>query len=520
MPRAPYRTRARRLGLALLCLAAPTATTPTGAHAQHAPLAGLDSYIEHAMRAWGVPGLAIAIVKDDSVVLAKGYGVRELGKPEPVDAHTLFAIGSNTKAFTAAAIGILVDEGKMRWDDPVTAYLPWFQLYDPYVTREITIRDLLSHRSGLGRQGDLLWYGSAYGRDEILRRVRYLHPTSSFRSQYGYQNIMYLAAGQALGAAAGRTWDEVIAERLFRPLGMTESNTSVTALQGETDVATPHLITDGTARPIPWRNIDNIAPAGSINSSVADMARWIRLQLANGGFEGKQIIRAQTIAELRRPEIAIPSPADTLFPSTHFTLYGMGWVLQDYRGRELVWHNGGIDGMLSEVRLVPEAKLGIVILSNAEGHNMNPAIAYRIIDAYLGGPVRDWSAIFLARYRAALARQQAAEQAVVAARRPDTRPSLPLEQYAGTYADTLYGNATVTLEQGRLVLRYGPAFTGDLTHWHYDTFRVTWRHPRLGSSFVTFTLDARGKVADMDVQDITRFHAVPDTTATAAGRSR
>ncbi len=513
-----FRVAAAAAALALFAAHAPAQSSTTAARTRATanPLAGLDQYIERAMKEWRVPGVAVAIVKDDSVVYARGFGVREVGKPGQVDAHTLFAIGSNTKAFTSAAIGIMVDRKKMRWDDKVTHFLPDFQLYDPWVTREITISDILSHRSGLGRRGDMLWYGSEYGRDEILRRIRFLEPNSSFRTEFGYQNIMFLAAGQALARAAGRSWDDVIVSEIFQPLGMNESNTSTDSLRGRDDVATPHSIAGGGAAPIPWRNLDNAAPAGSINSSVADMTHWIRLQLDSGVYAGKQIISARSLNTTHSPQTITTSPRDSLFPSNHFSLYAMGWVLQDYLGRELVWHNGGIDGMLSEVRLVPEEKLGFVILTNADGHDMNPAISYRIIDAYLGAPARDWSAIFLARQKEGEAMQAEAERKAEAARARDSRPSLPLERYAGTYADSMYGNATVKLENGRLVLRYGPTFEGDLEHWQYDTFRAVWRNERLGKSFVTFALDARGRVSDVNVEGLADFGAVRDTTTRSA----
>jgi CubicO group peptidase (beta-lactamase class C family) len=272
------------------------------------------------------------------------------------------------------------------------------------------------------------------------------------------------------------------------------------------------------ATPIPWRKLDNMAPAGSINSSVSDMTHWIRMQLDTGTYGGKPVISAKSLNETHSPQTIIASPHDSLFPSQHFSSYGMGWVLQDYLGRELVWHNGGIDGMLSEVRLVPEAKLGFVILSNADGHNMNPAIAYRIIDAYLGAPSRDWSAIFLAQYKKGEAAQAAAERKMEAARAKNTKPSLPLERYAGTYADSMYGNATVELENGKLVVRYGPTFEGDLEHWHYDTFRAVWRNKRLGKSLVTFALDARARVTEMDIEGLADFDAVRDTTKISASK--
>jgi CubicO group peptidase (beta-lactamase class C family) len=490
----------------------------TSAAQQKNPLAGLDQYVERAMKEWHVPGLAIAIVKDDSVVYAKGFGVREVGKPDRVDPHTIFAIGSNTKAFTSAAVAIMVDRKKMRWDDKVTSYLPSFQLHDPYVTREITIRDVLSHRSGLGRRGDMLWYGSAYDRDEVLRRIRFLEPNTSFRSQFGYQNIMFLAAGEAMARAAGQSWDDVIVSEIFQPLGMSESSTSTDDLRGKPDVATPHLIDGANVAPIPWRKIDNVAPAGSINSSVVDMTHWIRMQLDTGAYAGRKIISAKSLQETHSPQTIIGSPSDTLFPSNHFSLYGMGWVLQDYLGRELVWHNGGIDGMLSEVRLVPEEKLGFVILSNAEGHDINPAISYRILDAYLGAPARDWSAIFLAQQKQGEAMQAGMEKKVEAARAKDSKPSLPLDRYVGTYADSMYGVATVKLENGKLVLRYAPTFEGDLEHWNYDTFRASWRDKRLGKSFVTFALDARARVTEMKVEGLADFGVVRDTTARTASR--
>jgi hypothetical protein len=300
---------------------------------------------------------------------------------------------------------------------------------------------------------------------------------------------------------------------------MDESNTSVTQLQGLTNVAAPHLQLNGRARAVPWRNIDNVAPAGSINSNVTDMAKWVRMQLAGGVVGGKPFLRPQTLAETRTPQTILPMSRDTLFPSIHFTAYGLGWVLQDYLGRQQVWHTGGIDGMLSEVRLVPEEKLGIVVLSNSEGHNMNAAIVYRILDAYLGAPARDWNAIFRAQYKAMEARQAAAEKAVLEARVQGTKPSLAIEKYAGTYTDSLYGESTVALENGRLVLRFGPSFTGDLEHWHHDTFRITWRDLRMGTGFVTFALRSNGKIDRVDVDGITTFRPVAETArAGVAGR--
>ena len=240
--------------------------------AQNGALNGFDDYVNKAMKEWEVPGVAIAIVKGDQVVLAKGYGVRKIGEPAAVDERTLFAIGSSSKAFTAASIAMLVDDGKVKWDDPVTKYLPGFEMYDPYVTRELTVRDLLSHRSGLQR-GDFLWYGTELERDEILRRTRFLKPSWSLRSTFGYQNLMFLAAGQLVSRVGGKSWDEFIQQRLFTPLAMSSSSTSINAFKNVDNVAAPHAKVEEKVQVIPWRNIDNIAPAGSINSNVVDMAQ-------------------------------------------------------------------------------------------------------------------------------------------------------------------------------------------------------------------------------------------------------
>ena len=506
---------AAALALGLIMAAAPPLPAQ---QAPAGPLAGLDAYIRQAMKDWGIAGAAVGVVKDDSLVFAGGYGVREAGKPGPVDVHTVFAIGSNTKLFTATLAGMLVDEGKLKWSDRAATLLPGFQLYDPYVTQQITLGDLLSHDSGLGRRGDLLWYASPYDRAEILRRIRYLKPITSFRAQFGYQNIMVMAAGEAVARTAGKSWDALVRERIFQPLGMSSSNTSVRDLAGLPDVASPHLLQDGKLHVIPWRDIDNIGPAGAINSDVVDMAQWLRLLLADGRYGGKVLIKPATLHQIEAPHTIVAFPGDTLVPSTHFVDYGYGVGMNDYLGRKVMTHTGGIDGMLSQVTWVPEAKLGIVVLTNTEGHNdVFAAIARRVLDAYLGAPPRDWSGILLGATRQAEAKETAAEQKLEAERPRGTHPSLPLDAYAGKYANEMYGDVAVALESGHLVARFGPNFTGDLEPWAYDSFRVTWRDLREGKSMVLFTLDPEGKVAALRIPDIDEFRRVPDRpVATAA----
>jgi CubicO group peptidase (beta-lactamase class C family) len=478
----------------------------------------LDNYINNAMKEWQVPGLAIAIVKDDRIVLAKGFGVRELGKPTPVDERTLFAIGSSSKAFTAAAIAMLVDEGKLKWDDPATKYLPGFQLYDPYTTRELTIGDLLTHRSGLTR-GDLLWYASAYDRDEVLRRVRYLKPSWSLRARFGYQNIMFLAAGQVISSVAKKSWDDFIRERIFMPLGMNSSGTSIKALINSDDVATPHSKIDDVVTKIPWRNIDNIAPAGSINSNVVDMAQWVRLQLGGGVYEKKRLLSSGAMKEMHMPQtiIRIEGPNERLYPEAHFLNYGMGWFLSDYRGRKVVEHGGAIDGMRALVAMMPEEKVGMVILTNLNGSVLVQALMYKIFDSYLGGPQRDWSSELLKSIKAFEEQGKTAEKKAEAERVKGTTPSLPLERYAGTYQSEMYGETKVALENGKLVTRFGPNFNGDLEHWHYDTFRVTWRDRMQGKGFVNFRLNTQGKVDSMSIENLSEFTRAPEKPEAVAG---
>ncbi|HEX8368727.1 MAG TPA: serine hydrolase [Pyrinomonadaceae bacterium] len=467
-------------------------------------LAEIDAYAEKARQDWNVPGMAIAIVKDDKVVFAQGYGARALGKSDKVDENTLFAIASNTKAFTTAALAILIDEGKLKWDDKVSQYLPEFQMYDAYVTREMTVRDLVSHRSGLDTfSGDLLWYETTYPSDEILRRVRYLKPTSSFRSQFGYQNLMFVAAGRIVEKVSGKTWSEFVRERILKPLGMTRTTTSVKDLKN--NYSMPHNESGGSLRVLHLGNVDAAAPAAGLNSSVKEVANWLRLQLGRGKFEGKQIYserQAGAMWSAVTPLGVNPFPAKDA-PTRLFSAYGLGWFLNDYRGRKVVSHSGGLDGMISQTALMPEENLGLVVLTNSET-GVNSIMMNKIFDVFTDAPKRDWSAERLERAKQNKARDAEADKKLVDARVKNTKPSLALADYAGTYAGEMYGDATVTEENGRLVLRLVPApnFVADLEHWHYDTFLIKWRpsvaynFPR---GFVSFTIDKTGKPEELKI---------------------
>ncbi len=492
--------------LLLLLLVAPRlllAQTAT----MEARLKEIDEYAVRVGNAWPAPGFAIGIVKDDKVVFTKGYGVRELGKLPAVDENTLFAIASNTKAFTAAALAMLVDEGKIKWDDPVTKYLPSFQLYDPYVTRELTVRDLLSHRSGLATfAGDLLWYESNYTRDEILHRARFLKPSSSFRSRFGYQNILFMAAGEVVAKVSGMSWDAFMKERFFTPLGMKRTLTAHADLLKADNVSTPHNAFEGNTRVIRYGNVDNIGAAGAIKSSVAEMAQWLRLQLGRGAYDGKKFFSTGQSREMWTPHTVlggISEQSEKSNPTRHFSLYGLGWILSDYQGRLFVSHGGGLDGMVSQLALIPEEKLGIVVLTNSET-SLSTILVNKVVDTFLGVAPRDWNSEFLARSKQSEDAAKAAAKKIEDSRMPNTKPSLPLSAYAGIYTGAMFGDARVTEENGKLVLKFVPSllFVGDLEHWQFDTFRIKWRDtivypfPR---GFLTFTLDPQAKVDEMKI---------------------
>jgi CubicO group peptidase (beta-lactamase class C family) len=462
-----------------------------------------DAYIVQALKDFATPGLAIAVVKDGRVILAKGYGVKRLGDATPVDAHTLFQIASNTKAFTAAGLGILVDQGKLQWDDRVTQFIPDFQLSDPYVTREFTVRDMLTHRSGLGLgAGDLLWFHSNYSRHEVVQRIRAAKFVSGFRAVYAYDNVMYIAAGEIFPAVTGKSWETFIQEQILTPLGMTEATTGVEAVPAGTDAATPHgRAADGHVEIVPVDSVDATAPAGGINANVTDLAKWMIVQLDSGRMASGRLWTAARTKEMWAGQTILPiesQPGALAGLTPNFAMYGLGWDLRDYRGHKVVSHSGGLAGMTSHTALVPSEKLGIVVLTNMESA-LSDALCQRVIDAYLGAPPTDWARVISTFERQQDSAGRAAQQAQSAARAADSKPSLPIAKYAAHYRDALYGDATITEEAGHLVLRFShsPAFTGDLEHWQYDTFVAHWRAKHVEDAFVTFALTAQGTVESM-----------------------
>jgi CubicO group peptidase (beta-lactamase class C family) len=406
------------------------------------------------------------------------------------------AIGSTTKAITTTAMAMLVDDGKLGWDDAVRKHLPFFRLSDPLADANVTLRDLVCHRTGLSRH-DMLWYGSPWDREEVVRRIGRVKLDQSFRSTWQYQNIMYLAAGMAAGAAASGTWEELVRQRILGPLGMTGAAFSTTVAGKVPDHATPHRKKEEKIEVIPWRNLDNIAPAGSINAGAREMSRWVRFQLGGGEFEGQRLLSAVQFAETHTPQMVLRMDENqrALLPETTQISYALGWNIHDYRGHLVVSHGGGIDGFRATVQLAPREKLGLVILANLGGTAMPEAVANNLLDLLLGLPRKNWNGLLMARAEKFRAEEQSREKEREDRRHKDTKPSRELAAYTGAYEEPAYGTARVSLENGALQLQWSN-FQSRLEHYHFDTFVAKDEKP-IEKQQVLFTLGTDGDVASM-----------------------
>ncbi len=496
--------------LAILITVATTVASPSGLSAavvQNPPNAppDLDAFVERVMETFEVPGIGLAIVKDGEVVVARGYGVRTMGGSAPVDGDTRFGIASNSKAFTATALGLLVEDGKLEWDAPVVTYLPWFQMWDPWVTREITVRDLLVHRSGLGLgQGDLMvWPPTNLTREQIARSVRHLEPVKSFRSAYAYDNVLYHVAGLVVEAASGQTWEEFVAARIIEPLGMRNTRVRGMAALEAGNVATPHARVDGRVQRIKPFAVSNSNPAMGMGSTPADMAKWLIVQMDSGRVEGGEpLFSPATTRQLWTPVTPMPiwTPAPELAAlRANFRGYGLGLVIQDYRGHRVATHSGWIVGNVSRLMMVPDMKLGVVVLLNHEASAAYNALTYHILDHYMGADDTDWVAAYEAvgeRNDEWLAERR---QEIEAARDRDSKPSLPPSRYAGTYTDAWYGDVLIETDVDGLRIRFThtPVLVGSLDHWQYDTFVARWDDRELrADAFVTFVLSPDGTIEE------------------------
>lgn len=471
----------------------------------------LDSVVQRARTDFDVPGIAVAIVHEGKMVFAKGYGVSRLDTSAPVTSKTLFGVASNTKAFTAAALAILVDEGKLAWDDRVIDRLPSFQMSDPYVSREMRIRDLLIHNSGLALgAGDLMYFPEGtLSEDEVYSRLRHVPLSTSFRSRYAYDNILYLVAGKVIEKVSGKTWAAFLRERILDPIGMSQTVLSVRHLDARPDVALPHAPgDDGKLQQLKHSSMDNNAPAAAMQSSVEEMSRWVMLQLNEGELDSKRIFSARQAREMWSMQTIIPvgtPPKPLAALKANFAGYGLGWNLNDYRGEKVVSHTGGLFGMVSRVTMIPSKKLGVIVLTNQENGAAFNAITYTVLDHYLNAPPTDWVA---AQKEALDARKAEAAKKVAgeaSKRNARSNPSLPLSAYAGRYRDPWYGDIIVEESAGTLRMRFthSPSLNGTMEHFQYDTFIARWTDRTMNAdAYVTFTLSPEGTIEQVKMKAV------------------
>ncbi|HMJ68715.1 MAG TPA: serine hydrolase [Cyclobacteriaceae bacterium] len=456
----------------------------------------LDAYIQKAQKEWDVPGMAVVVVKDGKVLLSKGYGVRELGTTNAVDSKTLFACASTTKAMTATCMGILVDEGKVSWNDPVIKHLPEFQLYDPFVTREITIRDLFVHDTGLGN-ADFLWGIMDISGDEVLRKMRDVKPTYSIRSSFIYQNIFYLAAGKIIQKISGKPWNVFVRERIFQPLDMTRTF-PLTADVNDPNQTKPHYRIEGKITVIEHTKADEIGPAGSVWSCVDDMGKWMRVMIDSSKYSGGRLLSAKTWTEMFKPQVLVPPgefyPTATL-TKPNWTTYGLGWFQHDYKGRKVNFHTGSLAGATAIHAQLPDEKLGVYVFGNYDHAEVRHALVYKTFDLFALGGTRDWSADFLKLYTNIRVGGEKQEKDFEAKRVAGTKPSLALSDYAGTYTDPLYGTVVITLQGEQLVAEANKFVTARFSHWHYDTFRGWYDKKWYGKGNMSFVIGSDGKIA-------------------------
>jgi CubicO group peptidase (beta-lactamase class C family) len=461
-------------------------------------LAGFDDVVIDAMKKFEVPGMAIAIVKNKEVIYAKGFGLRDVEKQLPATADTLFAIGSSSKAFTTFVLGTLIDDGKIEWDKPTRNYIPWFKLFDPSMTERLSVRDLVTHRSGLPRH-DLVWYNNfAASRESLVRKLAYLEPTADLREKYQYNNLMYLTAGYLTEAITGKSWEDAVRDRVLNPLGMKRTNFSVSDSQKDSDFAQPYAKRGDKIEKLPFRPITNMGPAGSINSSVNEMARWVIAHLNNGKYGDKKIAEAATVDDMHRPYMT--TGASSEFPEIVGGEYALGWFVDTYRGHRRVQHGGNIDGFSANVVLFPKDGVGMVVLTNLNGTPLRDLITQVAADRLFKLPQVDWIAQSAARRAAVEKAGREGEKKKEVTRVQGTQPSHKPEDYVGDYEHPGYGVLKVEMRDGKLEATFNNIAT-PLEHWHYDTFNGgRAKDPTFNNMKYSFQTDVNGYVAKVAAQ--------------------
>ncbi len=452
----------------------------------------LDKYIQREMKKWKVPGLAVAVVKDGKVIVSKGYGIRDITKPEEkVDENTLFQIASNSKAFTATSIALLAYQKRLSLNDKVTRWMPGFKLKDPFATEDARIRDLLCHRLGFETfQSDLFNWGGDQTRKEIIANLRNVEPVYSFRSHYGYCNAGFLTAGEIIPLVTDTTWDDFLKYHFFQPLKMNHTSTTWNGIHFDKNACLPYTLVEGNLEGMPFVNVDNLGPAASINSSVNDLSHWLLMQLDSGRYEGKRIVPFSVLQTTRTSNTIVHDQSNPYFPSKHFQTYGLGWFLEDYNGIKIISHDGGSNGFVTTTCVIPELNLGIVVLTNTDANNLFGALRQQIIDAYMNLPYRDYSAFYYKRE--SLAQQKDAddlkkERQLVALK---NKPDLDLASYSGKYHNAVYGDITIKDEKGKLNIYFShhPNLIGHLEPREKSSFLCTYSDPEYAVKIIPFTV--------------------------------
>lgn len=463
----------------------------------------LDQLVQKGMVDWKIPGMAVAIVKDGQVYYLKGFGQKKKGETDPVDENTLFGIASVSKHITASALSLLVDEGQLTWDDKISDIIPWFAFKDPWITREVTLRDALTHRVGIGRMiGNRLQFLSGRGPDELIYKLRFMDFEKPFRTSHVYSNMMYSVAGQVIEYKTGSAWGDFIQERLFKPMGMHSSTTSITQIAASSNAAWPHQEIEGEVVTIARRNWDNAAPAGAINSSVSDMAKWMIMQLGQPGvYEGKRYISEQQMAEMHKPQSIRPASQ----PYGSQNTYGLGWNILDYQGKRVLTHGGATDGFNTACYLVPELDLGVLVVGNTF-NQLGDAVAYSVMDAFLGVQGNDWANQYFSNYQRNYQRAKGLRDEIHAARKTGTHPTLAETAYLGKFAHPAYD--TVEIRKGarglEIILWDNEEVVADLEHWHYDTYRMVWRNPAQREEFMSFSIGKNASVQALQIEFVLR----------------
>ena len=468
-----------------------------------ADINAFDSYVQKTMQDWQIPGMSVAIVKNNEIIFTKGYGVREIGTNKKVDTKTIFVCASTTKAMTAVCMGILADEGKINWSDPVIKYLPDFKLYDPYVTRELTIQDLFLHNSGVGNT-DYLWGDNTLSSDEILAKMQLVKPSYSFRSSFIYQNIFYLVAGKVIEKVSGKPWHIFIKENIFDPLGMRHTKALLSDVKDENQ-AMPHFLINNKPTRVEMGTADAIAPAGSVNSCADDIALWMQCMIDSSKYKNRRLVKPATWQYLLQPKTIVP--ADGFYPTQSitkpvFTTYAMGWFQQDYKGHKLNFHTGSLAGVVAIHAQIPERKFGIYIFENLDHAELRHALMFKAIDLFELGGTTDWSVRFKTMYDSLKLANSERDSANIPTQIGSTAPLLNLQSYAGIFQDELYGNIKIELVNNQLKATINNTLHGTLAHFHFNTFKTIYTKIEYPADYYNFQLNEQAVVTGLEIKGV------------------